>query len=451
VATVGAARAVMRVGVLLVLCAALCLDAVVAEGKCKVVKVRATCESHCEEDTRPADRTSVPPPGTLLPPTGMSMGAQEGDAPPAAAADNATPSTASLLELESTTAPAVVITKSKEGKFTSEDAAKATVHTTVPAGLSDVHSARMLFLDRDVQNLNEASMSHFADLSAPQSMLHPPMTCEDVEGHISPVPLLTWANIHSASFGCADGRSAEEGLGTWGGDFGEFITALNVYEQMATIHLSQADVTNIFRKYLEATGREKFTTCMSALAVRQFFGTVDDAESAIRNPPEEKRALIWMKISDPNFIGNDHIKFMLENPSGYSVRKELVQHFIHSFYDILWNPYDPLRDRLRVQVLAGEHQERAVVSVTIPDFCLKQANLAAMIAPRLPSTSVVILNPDAVQVLRRELSVFFSRETTPVVRADEMSKRFSVLAAGQGALTKKTMFDRIPTYTAKIS
>jgi hypothetical protein len=355
------------------------------------------------------------------------------------------------LEVESTTNPAVTITKTKEGKFTPENAVKATLPVTVPSELSEVSSSRMLFLDRDIQNLHESTASHFAQLSAPASMVHPPMTCEDVEGHISPVPLLTWQNIHSASFGCADGRSAEEGLGTWGGDFGEFITALNVYEQMATIHLSQADVTSIFRKYLEASGREKFTTCMSTLVVRQFFGSVDDPENAIKNPPEEKRALLWMKIADPNFIGNDHIKFMLENPTGYSVRKELVQHFVHSFFDILWNPYDPLREKVRVQILAGEHQERAVVSVTIPDFCLKQANLAALIAPRLPATSMVVLNPDAVQVLRKELAVFFSRETTPVVRADEMSKRFNVLAAGQGALTKKAMYDRIPTYSAKIS
>jgi hypothetical protein len=282
-------------------------------------------------------------------------------------------------------------------------------------------------------------------------MLHPPLTCDQVEQHISPVPLLSWINVHAASFGCADGRSAEEGLGTWGGDFGEFLTAINVYEQMATIHLSQTDVTSIFRKYLEASSREKFTTCMSGLSVRQFFGSVEDPENAIKNPPEEKRALLWMKISDPNFVGNDHIKFMLENPAAYSVRKELVQHFIHSFFDILWNPYDPLREKLRVQVLPGEHQERAVVSVSIPDFCLKQANLAALIAPRLPSDSVVILNPDVVQVLRKELSTFFSRETTPVVRADEMNKRFNVLAAGQGALTKKMMYDRIPTYSVKIS
>jgi hypothetical protein len=442
----------MRVLLLVLVCLASCLQFAHGEGKCKVAKVRAVCESRCEEDTRPVDRTSVPPPGTLLPPSGISLGTDEGAAPASPPANNPTPAdSTSLLEIEAQADPAVTITKTKKGQFNENNVAKAVNQVQIPTGMSDVHSARLLFADKDIQNLNEAGAQHFAQLEAPASLIHAPLTCEDVEGHISPVPLLSWANIHTVSFGCADGRSAEEGVGTWGGDFGEFLTALNVYEQMATLHLSQADVTSIFRKYIEATHRDRFTTCMSGLSIRQLFGAVDDLELAIKNPPEEKRAALWMKIADPNFIGSDHVKFMLENPTGYSVRKELVQHFIHSFFDIYWNHFDPLHDKLRVQVLPGEHQERAVVSVTIPDFCLKQANLAALIAPRLPATSIVVLNPDVVQVLRKELSVFFSRETSPVVRADEMSKRFNVLAAGQGALTKKMMFDRIPTYSAKIS
>lgn len=133
------------------------------------------------------------------------------------------------------------------------------------------------------------------------------------------------------------------------------------------------------------------------------------------------------------------------------MRKELIQHLIRSFYHILWNPYDPLRAKLNVQILPGDHNERAVVSIVNPDFCINQAGLVPTVAPRDAAGSAVIVNTDAVLSLRKELSVFFSRATTPMVRSDEMAKRFSVLAAGQAALTKKRMYDRIPTYTAKIS
>jgi len=211
------------------------------------------------------------------------------------------------------------------------------------------------------------------------------------------------------------------------------VTALNIYEQMITVHLTLPEVTSIFRKYLEASNRKKFTTCISGLSVRQMFGAVEDLKSAILNPPEDRKSALWMKISDPNFVGNEHIKFMLENPTEYSVRKELVQHVVHSFYDILWNQFDPIRSKLDVQVLPGEHAERAVVSISSPEFCLQQAHLVPLIAPLTPESSIAVVHSEAVQVLRKELSVFFSRETNPIIRADEMNKRFNVLAAGQGA------------------
>jgi len=374
------------------------LHAVVAVGKCKVSKVRAVCESRCEKDAIPVDRIAVPPPGTLLPPTGIYKGVDEGQAPPSAFLAPATPAdgglrhTTALLEVEATTA-----------------------------------------------------LSKF-------------MACDDVESFISPVALLSWTPVHTASFGCADGRTVETGLGTWGGDIAEFITAINVYEQMTSIRLSLADVTNILRSYLTATGRSRFTTCMTAQVVRQMVGSQltsgssnDDMEAAMRNPLEERQAAMWMKITDPNFIGNDHVKLMLERPDDYSVRKELVQHVIHSFFDILWNQYDPLSEKLRVQILSGDHSEAAIVSVTVPDFCVKQAGLVPLISPTSPSSSVVILNPDAVQVLRGELSLFFSRMTVPVVKEDEMMKRLSILNAGQAALTSQALFDRVPVYSARIS
>jgi len=355
-----------------------------------------------------SDRTSIPPPGTLMPPSPMSSDTNEGIAPPPSPISKTSDSAVNMIQLEA------------------------------GVGSNQIHETAL-------------GSQVLAQVGASPDVIHAPMSLGDIESHIAPAALLSWQDVHTASFSCADGRSAKEGLRTWGGEFGEMVTALNVYEQMATIHLSLADVTAIFRKYLESSRRDKFTNCISGQAVKQLFGSVDDMKAAVKNPAQEKKASLWMKISDPNFVGNDHVRFMLDNPSDYSVRKELVQHLVHSFYDILWDVYDPLREKLEIEVLPGEHTERAVVQVVAPDFCVQTAGLAPLVVPRVPGTSLVVLNPDAVQVLRKDLSFFFSRETIPVVRADEMNKRFNVLATGQGILTKKKMFDRIATFTARLS
>jgi len=431
-----------------VLCLAALLGVASAnEGRCKISKVRAVCESRCEDDTRAIDRTSVPPPGTLLPPSGLGTNVEEGASavtPPAAVPSPADSST-SLLELE-----AVTITKSRDGKFTKEDAEKAILHTN-PHELSKAASARMLFAQKDMENLGELDMTHFAQLEAPPTMLHKPMSCDDVEGHINPAPLLSWADAGKVSFGCADGRDPKPGVFTWGGDFSEFVVALNVYEQMTSTQLSRGKVTERLRSWLMKSGREKFTTCISSLAIRQMFGSVDNGREAIRSPLEEKLPALMLKIADSNFVGNEHIKFMLEAPEEYSMRKELIQHAIRSFYNILWNQFDPLRNKLNVQVLEGDHQERAVVAVSAPPFCQNVAKMVPIIPPRDVGGSMVVVNSEAVQQLRKELSIFFESDNDPVVRADEMSKRLSVLQAGQAALTKKRMYDRIPTYKATLT
>jgi hypothetical protein len=356
-----------------------------------------------------------------MPPAPIGGSVKEGVPPPANPISKTSDAVTSLLQLESGAAFASASGADNSSKN------KAEVR-------SEVYGSQVL-----------------AQVGAMPGTVLTPMVASEVEAHISPAALLSWANVHTSSFLCADGRYGKEGLFTWGGDFGEFATALNIYEQMATIHLSLADVTSILRKYLESTRREKFTTCITGQAVKQLFGSVDDMKAAVKNPAQERKAMLWMKIADSNFVGNEHVRFMLENPADYSIRKELVQHLVHSFYDILWDVYDPLREKLDLQVLPGEHDEQAVVSVSAPTFCVKDAGLAPLIVPRVPGTSIVVINTDAVQTLRKELAFFFSRETAPVVRADEMNKRFNVLATGQGILTKKRMFDRIPTFSASVS
>jgi len=201
-----------------------------------------------------------------MPPSGLSTTTDEGSSGVVLAQSDAPPAdSTALLEVE-----AVTITKRKDGTFKPADVEAATLHTNVNSGVNKVKSARMLFPQVDMENLGELDMQHFAQLEAPPTMLHKPMSCDEVEGHISPVPLLSFTDVKTASFGCADGRDAKAGVFTWGGDFGEFATALNVYEQMATIHLSRADVTNILRKYLEATGpdRTKVDYAFNALCPR---------------------------------------------------------------------------------------------------------------------------------------------------------------------------------------
>lgn len=60
----------------------------------------------------------------------------------------------------------------------------------------------------------------------------------------------SFVNVAETPFFCLDGRNSDKALYTPGGDFGEFLLALHVFEGL-TNNLSASDVLNLFENYLK--------------------------------------------------------------------------------------------------------------------------------------------------------------------------------------------------------
>lgn len=68
-------------------------------------------------------------------------------------------------------------------------------------------------------------------------------------------------------------------------------------------------------------------------------------------------------IIKPENTGDLHIKMMLKYPQQFTIRKEIVEMFIKSFYKILWNKQNELYKKLELELLTGDHIESAFVEV----------------------------------------------------------------------------------------
>jgi hypothetical protein len=63
-------------------------------------------------------------------------------------------------------------------------------------------------------------------------------------------------------------------------------------------------------------------------------------------------------------IGDLHIKLLLSESQNYAVNRTLVEYFLTSYYTVLWDTTnDYLRNRLNLDILAGEHVESAFVEI----------------------------------------------------------------------------------------
>jgi len=92
---------------------------------------------------------------------------------------------------------------------------------------------------------------------------------DDIRGLIGNIENLNYVVVPEVSFKCLDGRNANSVLGTPGGDAGEFILGLMVYEDLlgGNKKLTQDNVDMYLTLYLKSMKQQKFYMCSDDAAV----------------------------------------------------------------------------------------------------------------------------------------------------------------------------------------
>lgn len=92
---------------------------------------------------------------------------------------------------------------------------------------------------------------------------------DDIRNLIGNIEELNYVKVPNFSFKCLDGRNREDVLATPGGDAGEFILALIVYEDLVGggRKLTQENVDNFFLQYLKMMTHPTFYMCTDDVAV----------------------------------------------------------------------------------------------------------------------------------------------------------------------------------------
>jgi hypothetical protein len=269
---------------------------------------------------------------------------------------------------------------------------------------------------------------------------------DDLMGLIGPADKVEWVPVKTTPFACVDGRSAKGELHAHGGDFGEFLLALSVYEQMLQKQLSQAETSQLFSMWLGEGHR--FSMCTDAAAVAQLASAVSYKYPLdLARPPEEHAASLMLRVIAPEFQGDGHTKWLLQHPDTYAVRRVLAEQLIRSFFGVLWNSFHPQRPKLTLHVFKGMHAERALIKVHGSHWCWAEQGLAPAIPAKTKMGSVFLYNVEAVTLRRSDLVNFFSSQVTPVAEPAEMGARMRALGDGQAHLTEKAQAGALRGYT----
>lgn len=280
---------------------------------------------------------------------------------------------------------------------------------------------------------------------------HRALSPEQLMALVGPVHAIEWLPVKRAAFGCVDGRHSTGGVYAYGGDLGEFTLALSVLEHVAQRPVGQAETTQLLEgwlKQLQASGGG-FGACVDAAAAASLASAVgiSDPEIDLSSPPEEARPALLLRLVAPEFVGSEHMRWLLRYPKTYATRRPLVEQAIRSFYGILWNPHHPSHAALRLDTVSGQRAERAVVRVHASHWCAAEQGLAPALPTKTPAGSIFVYHPDAVATRRDALVRYLSvASSTPVDRAD-FGGRVRTLGDGQAALTEKALAGMLRGYS----
>ena len=164
-------------------------------------------------------------------------------------------------------------------------------------------------------------------------------------------------------FMCLDGRAKTENMYTPGGDAGEFILALIVYEDLTDQTLSQEKVEEYLNAYLECMTPNSFIMCQDEHAVDHLEKELDVEGLDLHNPHSDQHESIIDSLKSHENQGDQHLSLLLQHPDLYSIEPTIVKHFIEAFYNILWDHSNPNHDRLTLRILEGHHKENAFLEI----------------------------------------------------------------------------------------
>ena len=252
---------------------------------------------------------------------------------------------------------------------------------------------------------------------------------EEISDRLEGYENYTYARVTHSSFRCLDGRTTEGVLGTPGGDAGEFVLGLLVYQDLIGVFLTQENVTDYFETYLKCMEMSRFYMCTDQAAVDHMAKELALDDIDMYDPDPEIVEDLLEAVVEPNNIGDSHLKMMIDKPELYSINKTIVEFYLYAFYSVLWDEENPLHEILYLEVLQGSHVETAFLEVKVNDECLLE-----LVAP------LVIPTEGADDTI----SMFVNHIDAAGIRREQMSRFFAEKIDGtEGAVTTKQMFSRL--------
>lgn len=292
------------------------------------------------------------------------------------------------------------------------------------------------------------------------------VTIEMIREQIGDPGAIRWAKMAAflmqSRISCVDGRDDHGIVGTPGGDAGEVLLAMAAIEALTDRALDQAAVGQLLAGYVRTFGSFYMHTDLHALqawvavmrADPRLAGRLPEEPPGtgsgvwqrwLRRPPPELQEAVLESVVAPAHIGCGHIRLMTQHAADYGIRQELVLAFLRAFFRLRWAG----EADVDYVILAGDHQESAVVVVRLEDQVWPFSRVP-LIRPA-GVIQIFVDHPQVVSFLRRQTAGHFALQPiTGLLPGDHerLFERIEELAASQLSATLGRLAQGLPLFEA---
>ncbi len=299
---------------------------------------------------------------------------------------------------------------------------------------------------------------------APETVPPGPITRERVEQHIAHSGTVRWVKM--AAFllhgmrSCIDGRDDHGVIGTPGGDMGEFLLALTGWEAVTGEQLKPAEIQHWLRQYVDTFGRFYLHTDVNTVqklvpAVRadpRLTAHVAHLNSPlewrqwIKKPPAELHDALIGHYRNPEHVGCGHVKLSIRFPEKYGARAGLAADALEAFWRVRWEGHP----ELEYVLLGGDHQEKAVVAVTIAEQPWSFSRLP-MVSPMIDGEQVFIYHPQVMQLMREQLAEFLTRSAKRPELKEALTAKLIALGNVQAGASLEVLAKGLPHFEVRFA
>lgn len=211
---------------------------------------------------------------------------------------------------------------------------------------------------------------------------------------------------------CVDGRSTKAIIGSFGGNMGDFVKALQALENSTGVFLNSLEVHTIFEWLLSATGspfymhtdtHARYNVIKELLVSSRYTGFIPTAttfEDWLWAGPQGKNhhevvknhSVMLHALTKASCVGCGHLSRMIKHPNQYGVRQDLVIWAIQAFFAVMWTGTQEQKALLTYKILEHDHDERLVLQVFV-DGNINTRTVFPLIRPNKDGTQMFVQHP----------------------------------------------------------